>query len=830
MKKRSFDHTLPELVISSASPEYAYLEKDNRDGFSNEGLNLFNGTVHNNLKIGDYIYFGRYKDEPILWRVIHFDDDGNPLLFSDKILTHKAFNVELDGSIQSNLWEYSTIRRWLNSDSVQPFYSIVDNYKNEILCVSDVYDGEPGFLHGFSDKEKAAILPWEAKSLLPVSFKKERDGGIETYECLEGWNTSPDNCWCYVYNNYDSAFYKDIEDHVKLLSIDELYNYVYGEGMCISKLKTEHATKEASPNQYANNSGNSYMLRTMYPEYKDYVLVVKSPFHIGSTTTPMGVAPALYVNLRRLEIDFGNGSASNPYCSKEHAEILAKDYIKRSETVANILKNVSLLKGNGQDLKLHTHVKKLEAIVMAIRLLGIKSRHLKNGPCPFTDVPAWGIRYVNYAYSNKITTGISPNKFGSDKPVDYAMYYNLLLGVLGYKRFDENVDDAIALANKVGLLDPVIAYKISTSKTFTRRDLAYITYLCLNAKAKDRDKTLAYTLIDKGMINHVDAQKVNILNGVKEYALFGDLFYKGNISVQDEGVYITVDLSVLDDAISLYNILCVGTLITISIYEGNNPRIKGDKNSGYIELHNFQLKDNVITVFIPEEAFGCDGVYRCVINPEYATHKGEYNVLEAVFTITRVNGELAVEVNNNYWYNKACHDSCYRDIEMYTKPTKGIISTDREVKAIVSKIINNDMTSREKAIEIYRYVIENYRYEPSAYFVTFEPDVKGLIKSKLATSPMDIAYLIASLYRAADIPCRVGTWMEEFREDRMILTSNHYYWNEIYIDHRWHFINGAEGLRSISSSEFFASDELPFSYFDMSLEEISKYIKMDDYE
>ena len=56
------------------------------------------------------------KQYPILWRVIDFDEDGDPLLYSERILTLKAFDAggdyhPDDGSdwnrytLGSNYWE-----------------------------------------------------------------------------------------------------------------------------------------------------------------------------------------------------------------------------------------------------------------------------------------------------------------------------------------------------------------------------------------------------------------------------------------------------------------------------------------------------------------------------------------------------------------------------------------------------------------------------------------------------------------------------------------------------------------------------------------------------
>ena len=36
------------------------------------------------VNIGDYIQFGKYNDVPILWRVIHKDTNGDPILLSTK--------------------------------------------------------------------------------------------------------------------------------------------------------------------------------------------------------------------------------------------------------------------------------------------------------------------------------------------------------------------------------------------------------------------------------------------------------------------------------------------------------------------------------------------------------------------------------------------------------------------------------------------------------------------------------------------------------------------------------------------------------------------------
>ena len=79
------------------------------------------------LKKGDYVYFGKYNNEPILWRALNVDSKKNTLLWSDKIITLKALDATgiLVGNrgdserkrVGSNFWNQSSLRDWLNGNS-----------------------------------------------------------------------------------------------------------------------------------------------------------------------------------------------------------------------------------------------------------------------------------------------------------------------------------------------------------------------------------------------------------------------------------------------------------------------------------------------------------------------------------------------------------------------------------------------------------------------------------------------------------------------------------------------------------------------------------------
>lgn len=52
------------------------------------------------FKKGDIIEFGNYNNEPILWQVVHIDENGNPLLFSKeywplKLLMQVEINMNM---------------------------------------------------------------------------------------------------------------------------------------------------------------------------------------------------------------------------------------------------------------------------------------------------------------------------------------------------------------------------------------------------------------------------------------------------------------------------------------------------------------------------------------------------------------------------------------------------------------------------------------------------------------------------------------------------------------------------------------------------------------
>lgn len=139
--------------------------------------------------LGDHVLFGTYLGEPIEWRVIRTAENGEVVLIAENILTMKAFNaadsgefncdddgnmywsvdetgadrnMELQAYVRGNSrWADSDLRAWLNSDRENVVYDGIGPVTSAMSAHKNGYASEPGFLNGFSQQEREAIVPTE---------------------------------------------------------------------------------------------------------------------------------------------------------------------------------------------------------------------------------------------------------------------------------------------------------------------------------------------------------------------------------------------------------------------------------------------------------------------------------------------------------------------------------------------------------------------------------------------------------------------------------------------------------------------------------------------
>lgn len=119
------------------------------------------------LNENDYIYFGEFNGEKILWKVLSVNTNGEPLLLSEKIICFMPFNSDAELKPGSSEWSSSTVREWLNSqeNSAFKFRCAADNkIKDNTL----IFEG--GFLcrDNFSDAEISALKNGDEKVFLPT--------------------------------------------------------------------------------------------------------------------------------------------------------------------------------------------------------------------------------------------------------------------------------------------------------------------------------------------------------------------------------------------------------------------------------------------------------------------------------------------------------------------------------------------------------------------------------------------------------------------------------------------------------------------------------------
>ena len=143
--------------------------------------------VNVKLAEGDTVTFGTYLGEPITWRVIQAGEKNEAVLISEDILTFKAFsaaesgrynrdddqndywsmeetkadqNLEVQAYVRGNsCWDTSDIRTWLNSDQENVVYDGIGPVESAMSEAKNGYIEEPGFLTGFTEQEKDAIIP-----------------------------------------------------------------------------------------------------------------------------------------------------------------------------------------------------------------------------------------------------------------------------------------------------------------------------------------------------------------------------------------------------------------------------------------------------------------------------------------------------------------------------------------------------------------------------------------------------------------------------------------------------------------------------------------------
>lgn len=168
-----------------------------------------------------------------------------------------------------------------------------------------------------------------------------------------------------------------------------------------------------------------------------------------------------------------------------------------AQTAAQALYDLGLFNGTGTGVSgkpnfaLDRSLTRSEATAMLVRLLG-KEAYAKAGYWnkTFNDVDrnSWAKPYIDYAVTTGLVSGTSSRTFSGSASVTASQYLTLVLRALGYESgTDFQWNKAWELSDQIGLTNG--QYNENT-KTFTRGDVAVISYNALSIPLKDQSGTL----------------------------------------------------------------------------------------------------------------------------------------------------------------------------------------------------------------------------------------------------------------------------------------------------------------------------------------------------
>ncbi len=154
---------------------------------------------------------------------------------------------------------------------------------------------------------------------------------------------------------------------------------------------------------------------------------------------------------------------------------------------------------NRVDFALDDALTKLEALIMAVRLVGVETVVLeKQHPHPFTDVPDWGGAYVGYFWQEGILEEAEDGLFLPDSQVSAATFMQYMLHTLGYDLdVVHQYADAAVVGERMGICE-------GSQDAITRGEAIMMMYRTLDTAMNGRDQLLSFYLVESGVLQYQD--------------------------------------------------------------------------------------------------------------------------------------------------------------------------------------------------------------------------------------------------------------------------------------------------------------------------------------
>lgn len=297
---------------------------------------------------GDFLYFGSYEGQELVWQVIH-EEDGNALLFCHTPFLSGQFEASINKYTAypsptaqvvygSSSWRTADLRTFLNSTadnveysgegfdySLMP-YGAIGTYDDNNSAPS--YAGRTGFLNeqNFAEEEVALLEPVTRNTLVPHT-DPEHQGGDYTPQS-DTYGKDGENAAGLISGGHA---YVTVTDYVYSLSVEEAYQYL------------DYSNNGGKP--YLSWKGESFWLRDpllfystvttfQYLYVGTYQMAMNDSYHhlgpVNADTTQY-IRPACNINLAYIEGLSGSGTEDDPYRLSISADVLSRsEYIQGS--------------------------------------------------------------------------------------------------------------------------------------------------------------------------------------------------------------------------------------------------------------------------------------------------------------------------------------------------------------------------------------------------------------------------------------------------------------------------------------------------------------------
>lgn len=265
------------------------------------------------LEPGEYVSFGTYGGEPIVWRVTQTDSDS-AYLISDKIICLKHFDSEEAD------WRNSDLRNWLNTDLATEY-------------------NESGFLSSsnFSSFDKSVFVSTPHNVTLNYQYSSRATLGYEPAY----YSHSP----LLDEEKYSLAYRETVEDTIFLPDAEVISN-LYGDVNTFGveynmALPTEYAVSQFDSESFTDDGNWFYWTGDALSFSADLAdgRIVDNTNKIISAKSynpTIGVRPMCRISSDCVAVLSGNGTEATPYAITGCTDINGNPYVDFTKDETNI--------------------------------------------------------------------------------------------------------------------------------------------------------------------------------------------------------------------------------------------------------------------------------------------------------------------------------------------------------------------------------------------------------------------------------------------------------------------------------------------------------------